>query len=98
MDAQDLLLSRLVESWGACETPGGFVVVHHDGWTSAEQAVGMRRFSGTGVGVMNQVQLALVTDPPARLGELPVDKDALPLLGVQLITGGHVADPTEEGS
>lgn len=47
MDAQDLLDGRLVESWGACEMPGGFVVVHHDGWTSAEQAVGMRRFSGT---------------------------------------------------
>ena len=47
VDSQDLLNGRLVESWGACEMPGGFVVVHHDGWTSAGQAVGMRLFSGT---------------------------------------------------
>jgi hypothetical protein len=50
VDSQDLLNGRLVESWGACELPEGFVVVHHDGWTSAGQAVGMRLFSGTDAG------------------------------------------------
>jgi hypothetical protein len=43
----ELLNGRLVETWGACEVPGGWVVVHHDGWTSAGQAVGMRLFQGS---------------------------------------------------
>lgn len=47
VDSQDLLDGALVETWGACEMPGGWVVVHHDGWTSAGQAPGMRLFEGT---------------------------------------------------
>ncbi|HEX5017738.1 MAG TPA: VCBS repeat-containing protein [Actinomycetes bacterium] len=44
----ELLGGRLVESWGACEVPGGWVVVHHDGYTSAGgQTTGMRLFQGT---------------------------------------------------
>lgn len=46
VDAQNLLSGRVVETWGACEMPGGFVVVQHDGWTSEGEALGMRLFSG----------------------------------------------------
>jgi len=45
--SEALLGGKLVESWGACEIPGGWVVVHHDGWTSAGEGVGMRLFEGT---------------------------------------------------
>ena len=47
VDSEALLGGKLVESWGACEVPGGWVVVHHDGWTSSGEAVGMRLFQGT---------------------------------------------------
>ena len=45
--SQSLLGGKLVESWGACEMPGGWLTVHHDGWTSAGAAIGMRLFQGT---------------------------------------------------
>lgn len=46
--ADELLGGKRVESWGACEIPGGWVVVHHDGYTGpGGEAVGMRLFQGT---------------------------------------------------
>ncbi|MFL6182042.1 MAG: FG-GAP repeat domain-containing protein [Actinomycetes bacterium] len=45
--ATPLLGGRLVETWGACEIPEGWIVVHHDGWTSSGPGVGMRLFQGT---------------------------------------------------
>lgn len=45
--SQSLLGGLAVESWGACEMPGGWVFVHHDGRTPAGAAVGMRLFEGS---------------------------------------------------
>jgi hypothetical protein len=44
--SQNLLGGLAVESWGACEMPQGWVFVHHDGWTRAGAATGMRLFEG----------------------------------------------------
>ena len=45
--SSSLLGGLAVESWGACETPQGWLFVHHDGWTKAGVATGMRLFKGT---------------------------------------------------
>ena len=45
--SESLLGGLAVESWGACEMPDGWVFVHHDGWTSAGGATGMRLFQGS---------------------------------------------------
>lgn len=48
--SESLLGGLAVESWGACELPGGWVFVHHDGRTSAGTATGMRLFEGSDAG------------------------------------------------
>lgn len=45
--SDSLLDGLMVESWGACELPQGWVFVHHDGMTSAGIATGVRLFEGT---------------------------------------------------
>ena len=45
--SESLLGGKQVETWGACEVPDGWVVVHHDGWAEQAGDAGMRLFQGT---------------------------------------------------
>ena len=45
--ADPLLGGSVVETWGACEVPGGWLVVDHDGWAERVGDAGMRLFQGS---------------------------------------------------